>query len=74
MLDEMDLLENDHPKAEELKTVLENHYLIDHPNVIITPHTAFNTEEALTRILDSTIENIASYKSGTPTNIVKPRI
>lgn len=30
-------------------------------NVLITPHLAFYTEEALTRILDTTLENIYDY-------------
>jgi len=31
-------------------------------NVLITPHNAFNTNEALRRILDVTIANIFGYK------------
>jgi D-lactate dehydrogenase len=45
MQDEMHLLSGAHPREEELKVVLENHYLIDHPRVIITPHIAFDTRE-----------------------------
>jgi len=41
------------------------------PNAIITPHTAYNTHEAFVRILDTTIENIAGFISGTPKNLVK---
>ncbi len=55
---------------ETMKTVLENHYLINHPRVIVTPHTAFNTTEAVTRILDTTIENIRHFAAGAPTNVV----
>ena len=62
MQDEMHLLSGPHPKEEELKVVLENHYLIDHPRVIITPHIAFDTREAIERILDTTVENIKSIK------------
>ena len=62
MQDEMHLLSGLHPKEEELKVVLENHYLIDHPRVIITPHIAFDTREAIERILDTTVENIKSLK------------
>lgn len=69
--DEMRLLESKHPKAEELKTLLLNHYLIDHPNVIITPHNAFNTVEALKRILDVTLENISGFAEGNFKNLVK---
>ncbi len=47
---------------EDLRTILENHVLIDMENVYITPHNAFNTKEALTRILDTTVENILSQQ------------
>jgi len=70
MNDELALLTAPHPKEEELKTVLENHYLINHPRVIVTPHIAFNTTEAVTRILDTTIDNIKGFSSGSPTNLV----
>ena len=43
------------------KTILENHLLLRHDNVIITPHNAFNSKEALTRILDTTVENINGF-------------
>lgn len=72
LLDETVLLNDPHPNVESLKTMLENHYLIDHPRVIITPHMAFNTKEALSRILDTTIENIEAFEKGTPANVVKP--
>jgi D-lactate dehydrogenase len=64
MSDEMSLLNNPSPKIEELKNVLANHYLIRHPRVIVTPHIAFNTTEAIHRILDTTIENINAFVSG----------
>lgn len=64
------LLTSAHPKAEDLKIMLENHYLISHPRVIVTPHLAFNTTEAVERILDTTIENIQRFAEGSPTNIV----
>ena len=64
MADEINLLDNPHPKLEELKNVLANHYLINNPRVIVTPHIAFNTKEAVKRILDTTIENIKSFANG----------
>jgi D-lactate dehydrogenase len=45
---------------EELRTLLNEHMLMDMENVIITPHNAFNTREAMTRILNTTVENIQS--------------
>ena len=70
MVHEASLLLEGHPKAQELRTILANHYLIDHPNVIVTPHNAFNTIEARKRILDGTIENIKAFAAGKPINIV----
>jgi D-lactate dehydrogenase len=59
------------PEGHDLKTILENNLLIDMDNVIITPHNAFNTKEALQRILDTTVDNINSFATGTPKNEVK---
>lgn len=59
------------PDEHNLKTILQNHVLIDMDNVIITPHNAFNTKEALERILNTTIENIIGFARGSPKNLVK---
>jgi len=55
----------------DLKTVLQNHILLKQDNVIITPHNAFNSWEALHRILDTTILNINSFLKKKPVNVVK---
>jgi len=68
--DDTSLLLAEHPEAERLKTILENQYLIDHPNVIMTPHNAFQTQEALERILQTTTENITAFANGAPANLV----
>ncbi|HEY4501292.1 MAG TPA: NAD(P)-dependent oxidoreductase [Candidatus Paceibacterota bacterium] len=68
--DEAMLLTSPHPNESAIKIALENHYLIQHPRVIVTPHLAFNTQEAVERILNTTIENIKNFASGSPTNIV----
>jgi D-lactate dehydrogenase len=44
--------------------------LINHPNVLITPHNAFNSLEALKRIMDTTIENVLGFASGKTANDV----
>lgn len=64
------LLTAPHPNEKALKVTLENHYLIEHPRVIVTPHLAFNTQEAVERILNTTIENIQNFAAGSPTNLV----
>lgn len=48
-----------------------NRDLIMMPNVIVTPHNAFNTREAAFRILDTTIDNIVAFVNGEPINVVK---
>jgi D-lactate dehydrogenase len=48
-----------------------NHDLVMMPNVIVTPHNAFNTREAFTRIIDTTIDNIVAWTKGAPINLVK---
>ena len=69
--DELNCLVADETQGHDLKIVLEDHALIDMPNVIITPHNAFNTNEAFTRIMDTAIGNIVAFVGGTPTNLVK---
>jgi len=49
---------------EEWKLLLEDHLLLEMPTVLITPHNAFNTKEALMRILNTTINNINAFKKG----------
>lgn len=61
LADEKTLLLYGHPEEHNLKTALTNHVLIDMPNVLVTPHNAFNTQEALQRILDTDICNIQEF-------------
>lgn len=55
---------------EKLQSVLEDHMLCNHPKVVITPHNAFNSYEALNKILETTHDNITSFVAGTPINLV----
>lgn len=70
MQDESKILAGNCRDAEEIATVLENHYLMQHPRVIVTPHIAFDTKEAVQRILETTIENLKAFAAGTPINLV----
>ena len=58
-------------KVDEYKTLLEDRILIDMPNVIITPHIAFYTREAVAEILKVTADNIKGFMEGKPVNLVK---
>lgn len=59
-----------HPGLEELKILIEDHALINLPNVIITPHIAFYTLEAKHEILKITAENIINFQKSQPQNQV----
>jgi D-lactate dehydrogenase len=52
-------------------TLWQNHILMKMPNVLITPHNAFNSKEAIERILMTTIENIKKFLEGSPMNFLK---
>ena len=49
------------PDKCDMKVILQDHILAKKDNVIITPHNAFNSVEALQRILDTTIGNIRGF-------------
>ncbi|MEF8794139.1 hydroxyacid dehydrogenase [Thiohalorhabdus sp.] len=54
----------------DYRTLLADHVLLRMRNVFITPHSAFNTEEALQRILDTTVANLTGYAAGRPQAVV----
>lgn len=54
------VLTEDYIELSSVKTLLLDHVLRDMPNVIITPHNAFNSKEAILEINQKTVENILS--------------
>lgn len=48
----------------------KDHPLLNAKNVIVSPHTAFYTHEAMTRIINTTYENITAFEKGEPVNRV----
>jgi D-lactate dehydrogenase len=46
-------------------------HLLDRPNVILTSHMAFYSNEALERILRTTVENIRAFEAGRPINEIR---
>lgn len=54
-----------------MKTLLIEHMLLEYDNVIVTPHNAFNSAEALMRILDTSVENLDAFIGQKPLNLVK---
>jgi D-lactate dehydrogenase len=70
--EEMALLRSPHPPSEALTHSVQLLALQRMPNVIITPHNAFNTIEAIQRINHATTQNIIDYWYGDAPNKVKP--
>lgn len=61
------------PKVEQMENMrklIEDHILIDLPNVVVTPHMAFFTKEAIGRIMQTTVDNIKGFISGNMQNPV----
>lgn len=46
---------------EDLQDLLSFHMLRDRDDVVLTPHNAFNTKEAIERIVATTVENILEF-------------
>ncbi len=69
--EEWQFMHANHPKLAQMEALLADHQLLSLPNVLITPHNAFNTQEAMERILEVTIENIMHFQDGTPQNLIK---
>ncbi|MEK7605252.1 MAG: hydroxyacid dehydrogenase [Patescibacteria group bacterium] len=59
--EERQLLTSQFLKECDIKAQLLNHVLVTKENVLVTPHNAFNSIEALLRILDVSVENVLSF-------------
>jgi D-lactate dehydrogenase len=56
----------------DLRDLVANHVLLRMPNVVVTPHSAFNTREAVARIVETTVANISAFIDGRPQNVLAP--
>jgi len=52
---------NNKTKKDDLKEIISYHLLRDRDDVVFTPHNAFNTKEAIERIVKTTVENINKF-------------
>ncbi len=68
--EEAAVLKQEYKEEHDLRTLLQDHMMMKMDNVIITPHNAFNSREALMRILNTTIENVQGFDSGNVVNEV----
>lgn len=69
--EEKELLTEDFLQSCDLRAQLLNHVLLNRENVIVTPHNAFDSNEALQQILDTTILNINGFLNNQPKNVVE---
>ena len=70
--DEMKLLDSSNKESDEsnYRAFVVEHELLDMPNVVMTPHMAFNTKEAKREITETTVENIKKAIAGEPQLVV----
>lgn len=61
--DQKMFIETNKQNLHTYKLLILNHELIKRHNVYITPHNAFNTQDALERIMSTTLGNILAYKN-----------
>lgn len=73
----LDVLENELTLRTDTEVDSEqakmNDKLIEMHNVIVTPHMASNTKEAMDRIRQTTVDNIKAFINSDPQNVVKPK-
>lgn len=55
----------------DLRELVAIHVLLQFDNVLVTPHTAYATNEAVGRIVTTTLANIRSFAHGTPRNVIR---
>jgi D-lactate dehydrogenase len=67
ILEESELLYGCREKCGPVEVVSR---LLDRDDVIVTPHMAFYSREALERILRTTLDNIEAFAAGRPQNLV----
>ncbi len=68
--EERQIITNHFLKHSNFKTLFFDHVLMSQENVLITPHNAFNSVEALRKILDVTVQNILDFEQRKPQNII----
>ncbi|HTR82671.1 MAG TPA: hydroxyacid dehydrogenase [Bacteroidota bacterium] len=67
--DENQMLTRNVP-VEKLHALLQKNILLKMENVILTPHMAFDSVEAVERILQTTVDNILAFENNNPQFVV----
>jgi len=61
LVDSMSVVMSNKMTKDGLQDILSFHLLRDRDDVVFTPHNAFNTQEAIERIVKTTVENIKEF-------------
>jgi len=69
--EEREFLASEHIAKGDIQTELLDHILLNRNDVVITPHNAFNSIEALQEILEISLGNVKSFLNKAPVNIVE---
>jgi D-lactate dehydrogenase len=62
--EEIHLLASRPESIKNMRTLAENHALINMPQVVVTPHIAFDSDEAIREIMNVTAKNIEGFCAG----------
>jgi D-3-phosphoglycerate dehydrogenase len=70
----VELLKSGHIRAAGIDVFDDEPIAPDHPfieldNVVMTPHVAYNTPEALCEMYDTAIDNLVAFYAGNPSNV-----
>ena len=68
--EEAELISSIFSEQHDLRNLVADHILLHLPSVIVTPHSAFNTREAIHRIAETTVSNIEDFVALRPRNLV----
>lgn len=68
--EEKEFLSEEYLKNVDIKTELLNHVLLTRDDVVITPHNAFNSKEAVEEIMEVSVANIKAFIGNNPQNLV----
>lgn len=60
-IESISMIMSQRPSKDDLQAVLSYHLLRDRDDVVFTPHNAFNTQEAMKRIVTTTVTNINNF-------------
>lgn len=69
--EEKEFLSQEYLNKIDIKTEFLNHVLLTRDDVIITPHNAFNSKEAIEEIMEVSVSNIKNFVNNAPSNIVE---